>query len=273
MCDFFIAKKGGIKMKITEMLLTPNKYSRPQIPLKKVTNIVIHWVGNAGSTAKANRNYFENLRSNEKNYAIGLSGEIIRCIPETEVAYHANNANSYSIGIENCHPDWSGKFNEMTYESLIELCAMLCEKYGLDPMKALIRHYDVTKKLCPKYYVEHTAAWQKLKQDVKVKMASEKPTTDVDVILQEAVKGIVAFGVKLDVNVWSHMETMNMKYARTMVERIGTKFGMKSYEETIEFLVKNECINTREIWDNQQFKPQWCKALLIKVYEKLVKVR
>lgn len=265
-------------MKITEMLLTPNKYSRPQIPLKKVTHIVIHWVGNAGSTAVANRNYFENLRSNEKNYAsahyiIGLSGEIIRCIPDTEVAYHANNANSYSIGIENCHPDWDGKFNEMTYESLIELCVMLCEKYDLDPMKALIRHYDVTKKLCPKYYVEHTAAWQKLKQDVKVKMAGQKPTTDIDDVLQGAVKGIVAFGVKLDVNVWSDMKTMNMKYAKTMVERIGIKFGMKSYEETIDFLVKSECINTREIWDKQQFEPKWCKALLIKVYEKLVKAK
>ena len=34
-----------------------------------------------------------------------------------------------------------------------ELAAALCERYGL-PVSHIIRHYDVTGKLCPKYWVD-----------------------------------------------------------------------------------------------------------------------
>ena len=43
---------------------------------------------------------------------------------------------------------------------------MLCKKYGLDPRKDLLRHYDVAGKCCPKYYVVHPEAWTQLKEDV-----------------------------------------------------------------------------------------------------------
>lgn len=52
-------------MKITENLLTPNKYSRPQIPLTTVTKIAVHYVGNPNTSAAANRNYFENQKNGE----------------------------------------------------------------------------------------------------------------------------------------------------------------------------------------------------------------
>lgn len=159
-------------MNIQKMLLTPNRYSRPQIKMGTVKKVVIHWVGNAASTAINNRNYFEGLKAGtnkvyaSSHYIIGLEGEIIQCVPEDEVAYHANNANDYSIGIENCHPAWDGKFNEATYKSLVALCADICYRYKLDPKTDLIRHYDVTGKMCPLYYVKNTSAWQKLKNDV-----------------------------------------------------------------------------------------------------------
>ena len=31
----------------------------------------------------------------------------------------------------------------------------------------IIRHYDVTGKLCPKYYVQHPSAWKQFKKDVQ----------------------------------------------------------------------------------------------------------
>ena len=34
-----------------------------------------------------------------------------------------------------------------------------CAFYGLSP-EDVIRHYDVTGKLCPRYYVEHPGAWE-----------------------------------------------------------------------------------------------------------------
>lgn len=163
-------------MIITDKLLTISKYCRTGEKQNKIQYIVVHWVGNAGSSAIGNRNYYNNLSVTHKtiassHYIIGLSGEIIRCIPDNEVAFHAGSysMNRKSIGIENCHPDWGGAFNNMTYNSLVELCAELCKKYNIS-VNNIIRHYDVTGKCCPKYYVEHNDAWQKFKQDVQNKI-------------------------------------------------------------------------------------------------------
>ena len=156
-------------MKITEMLLTPNKYSRPGIKLEKVTKIAVHYVGNPKSTAKNNRDYFENLKDTHERYVsahfiIGLDGEIIQCIPLNEWSYCTNQANGYSISIECCHPDSTGKFNKATEDSLVELCAYLCKKYGLSA-DDVIRHYDVTGKDCPRYFVQNEDAWEQFKEE------------------------------------------------------------------------------------------------------------
>ena len=143
-------------MKITDALLTPNRFSRPQIQLKSVKKVVLHYVGNPKSSAMANRNYFENQKNGGRyvssHYIIGLEGEILRCIPESEVAYCSNSANTYSISIECCHPDATGKFTDATTASAAELCAYLLKKYGLS-VDDLIRHYDITGKQCPLWFV------------------------------------------------------------------------------------------------------------------------
>lgn len=142
-------------LNIEQRLLTPNKYSRPQIPLKNVTKIAVHYVGNPNTSAVANRNYFENQKTAGRyvssHFIVGLQGEIIQCIPLDEISYCTNQANSYSISIECCHPDSTGKFTEATEQSLAELCAYLLEKFGLGA-DDIIRHYDVTGKQCPLYW-------------------------------------------------------------------------------------------------------------------------
>lgn len=155
---------------ITEKFLTPNKYSRPQLELGKIKGIVVHYTANPGSTAEGNRNYFESLKDKKTTYAsshfvIGLDGEIIQCVPLTEIAYCSNHRNEDTISIECCHPDKSGKFEDATYESLVELVAWLCGEYNLDKNR-IIRHYDVTGKICPKYFVDHEDKWEEFKKDV-----------------------------------------------------------------------------------------------------------
>ena len=49
---------------------------------------------------------------------------------------------------------------------MVQLTAWLCKKYNLTE-EAVIRHYDVTGKNCPKYFVEEEAAWTDFKSDVK----------------------------------------------------------------------------------------------------------
>ena len=154
-------------------LLTPNEFSRPEIPLTEVNNIVVHYVANPCSTARENRNYFESLKdqsgsdatSVSSHFVIGLEGEVVQCIPMAEVAYASNNRNSDTISIECCHPDATGKFYNSTYQSLVNLSAYLCREFDLEA-KDVIRHYDVTGKACPKYFVDHEDAWVKFHEDV-----------------------------------------------------------------------------------------------------------
>ena len=156
---------------ITEDFLDMNPYSRSGITLKKVKGVVIHYVANPGSTAKENRDYFNNLQNTHitkasSHYIVGLDGEIIQCIPTWEMAYASNDRNADTISIECCHPDENGKFTDATYRSLVQLTAWLCAKYDLTADQ-VIRHYDVTGKICPKYFVEDEAAWEQFKNNIR----------------------------------------------------------------------------------------------------------
>jgi N-acetylmuramoyl-L-alanine amidase len=153
-------------------LLTPNQYSRPQRPLEQIKGIVVHWVENPGKSAEFNRNYFESLKDSQKHYASAHyvidSNTIIQCIPENEMAYHvgadkytdlamdrfAPYPNAFLLGIELCHPTWTGAFEPDTIWQAALLCALLCHRHNLDPMIDILRHFDITGKVCPKYYVE-----------------------------------------------------------------------------------------------------------------------
>ena len=151
-------------------LLTINNYSRPAIKVERIKGIVIHYTGNPGSTAMQNRNYFEGLKETKEtsassHFVVGLDGEIVQCIPTWEVAYASNNRNSDTISIETCHKTEDGSYTKATYESLVKLTAWLCKKYGLTE-EDLIRHYDITGKNCPKYFVENEDAWYEFKRDV-----------------------------------------------------------------------------------------------------------
>ena len=97
---------------------------------------------------------------------VGLEGEVIQCIPSTEMSYASNDRNVDTLSIECCHMDETGQFTQETYDSLVELTAWLCGKFNL-PVEDVIRHYDVTGKECPIYYVKNEDAWTRFKEDVQ----------------------------------------------------------------------------------------------------------
>ena len=162
---------------VTQDLLTLNDYSRPGTKLSEINGIVVHYVGNPGTTAWQNRNYFEGLKdqtgsnriSVSSNFIIGMDGEIIQCVPIDEMAYASNTRNSDTVSIECCHPGKDGRFTEETYASLVRLTAWLCRELDLKP-KDVIRHYDITEKACPKYFVDHPDEWKEFLKDVKEAM-------------------------------------------------------------------------------------------------------
>ena len=80
---------------ITVELLPLNEFSRPGTPLEEVNGIVIHYVGNPGTTAAQNHSFFTNLAQTGETYAPATSwwGWTERCsrnVPLNEVATAPN---------------------------------------------------------------------------------------------------------------------------------------------------------------------------------------
>ena len=145
--------------------------------MEQVNYIAIHYTANPGSTAVSNRNYFENLAITQDNkvsshFVVGLEGEVVQCIPTSEISYATNSRNVDTISIECCHPDETGQFNTATYDSTVKLTAWLCTRFGLTSDQ-VIRHYDVTGKDCPKYYVENPDAWIQMKSDIAAQIQTD----------------------------------------------------------------------------------------------------
>jgi len=182
-------------MTIKEDLLTVNPFSRPKRILHEIAGIVIHWVNNPGTTAKQNRDYFESLKNQKTDltsryasihFIIGLDGEIIQCLPINEMAFHVGALkytqkaiqilgpypNNNTIGIELCHPDSTGKFNEATLESAIKLSAKLIKEHYLNPEKDIWTHYEITEKICPKYFIDHPETFEQFKLDVNIEIGN-----------------------------------------------------------------------------------------------------
>lgn len=151
---------------VVQDLLPVNDCSRPGTKLDGVNGVVVHYTGNPGTTAEQNRSYFANLAETRETYAsshfvIGIDGTVIQCVPLDEVAYCSSQRNSDTISIECCHEDAGGEFSQSTLDSLYQLLDWLIETYSLD-RAGILRHYDVTGKECPYYYVKHPDAWETL---------------------------------------------------------------------------------------------------------------
>ncbi len=160
---------------VTEQYLTVNSYSRPGIAIGDIKGVVVHYTANPGTTAEENWEYFEGLATSGETHAsshfiIGTEGEVLAAVPLNELAYASNSRNTDTISIECCHLDETGVFTQETYDSLVKLTAWLCGKYGLSANSDVIRHYDVSGKLCPKYYVDNPDEWKSFKKEVAAVM-------------------------------------------------------------------------------------------------------
>lgn len=144
---------------------------------RKIEYIVIHYVG-AVSSAKNNVDYFyDKDRQSSAHYFVDEKS-IWQCVEDTNIAWHCGGAkkyfsncrNSNSIGIELCcKKDKAGKwyFEDKTFENAKELVRSLMNKYNIK-FENIIRHYDVTHKVCPKSFVDDAKYWNKFKEGIKM---------------------------------------------------------------------------------------------------------
>ena len=172
-------------------LLTPYNLNRLG-DTSRIKYIVLHYVGATGGAEANCRYYASEYIGASAHYYVGFNGEIWQSVEDGDIAWHCGAKsyrhpecrNSNSIGMELCvrnkgsqaadSRDWY--FEEATVTAAIELTRELMEKYGV-PAERVIRHYDVTGKICPNPYVyNHTAhTWEAFKAALTATAPKEYP--------------------------------------------------------------------------------------------------
>jgi N-acetylmuramoyl-L-alanine amidase len=189
-------------MNIQDLLLTINDFSRCGKKLDSVKAIVMHWTGNPMASAKANRDFFENRKNGKAGYGsahyiVGIDGEIIRCIPDNEIAYHVGSSqidpksgkiytdyardifgkyaidyktlspNLCTIGIEMCPVDSAGHYKDVTLESASELVSSLLKNNRLKKENITTHYAIVGWKDCPRLWVNQPELFSDFIKSIK----------------------------------------------------------------------------------------------------------
>ena len=164
------------KPEMIEKFMKINKYGRPGTKRRKTTKIAFHFTGQHDVSAKNTVSYFSNVVANgyrvngryiyaSSHLVVGLQGELYYIVPFNEIAYTTNSANAYSIGVECATTGADDHYTDEEYKTMVKTGAWLAQTYKLDPRVDFIRHYDVTGKICPRYFVNNIKAWKQFKLD------------------------------------------------------------------------------------------------------------
>lgn len=155
----------------------PDNYSKGR--KRAVKYLVVHYVGALGNAA-ANAKYYGTTKGIKASahYFVGHgpSPEIWASVAEADTAWHVGAKkyvhpdcrNDNAIGVELCcHQDPWGVwyFDPETVDVAVELCRDIVGRYGI-PKDRVLRHYDVTGKICPAPFVHDAGAWEDFKNRV-----------------------------------------------------------------------------------------------------------
>ena len=141
--------------------------------------IVIHYTANDGDTDEGNGKYFHNNDVNASAHYFVDENSATLSVPEADTAWHCGDKqkytnggatlkgkckNSNSIGVEMCSDKRDGElvFTAETVSNTVELVKSLMKKYNV-PIERVVRHYDVTGKICPAPFVKHADSWGRFK--------------------------------------------------------------------------------------------------------------
>lgn len=141
-------------------------------PVTSIKYIVVHYTANDGDTDEGNGNYFANNVLQVSAHYFVDDDSVTHSVPDSYIAWHCGAKqykhrycrNANSIGVEICDDVKNGIVypSQKTINNALELVRALMKKYNV-PKENVLRHYDVTGKLCPMYWsgsAEKDAAWR-----------------------------------------------------------------------------------------------------------------
>lgn len=144
----------------------------------KIKYIVVHYTASPNDTAEGEATYFKNTYVGASAHYFVDGDSVYRSVNDKDTAWHCG-ANKYfhnecrndnSIGVEMCckkkdlstkeaeDKDWY--FEENTVKNAVDLVKYLMAEYDI-PIGNVIRHYDVTHKICPAPFVHNESKWER----------------------------------------------------------------------------------------------------------------
>ncbi len=199
----------------------------------RIKYIVIHYFGGLATAENLAKYWARSYAGASAHYAVGHDGKIYQCVDDCDIAWHCGGVKSYkhplcrntnSIGIEMAvkkkntktqratDKDWY--FTLETVASTVELVRQLMEKYHI-PAENVIRHYDVTGKICPNpyYYNTGTYTWQAFKQAISTRgSAAGQTLTPIMGQIQAGAEQIAAYMVNKNPNTASYVAELASCY-------------------------------------------------------------
>lgn len=176
--------------------------------------IIIHYTGNDGDTALNNATYYHRDTPKTSAHFFVDDKDIYSSVPLTHTAYsvggrkyescswtgggtmHGIIKNTNSINIEMCDnslKDGKITLTEKTRKNTEDLVVDLMLKYNI-PLERIYRHFDVTGKVCPAYFVtygEHENDgqdyWEFFKSNIKEKYEARIHKDFQDILIEKGI--------------------------------------------------------------------------------------
>lgn len=174
--------------------------------ISKIKYIVIHYTGNDGDHDEGNSEYFRGTVVKASAHYFVDDDSITQTVPDNYIAwsvggrkwkdcdktgggkFHGIVNNTNSLNIEMCDTQKDGRImaTETTMRNAADLCKKLMKQYNID-INHVVRHFDVTGKHCPAYFMDEQAwigfknrlANSEEKTDEKDDEKPVKPTTPI----------------------------------------------------------------------------------------------
>ena len=175
---YLLPEKGqeNHPLRMNEKLSKVN-YNSGNRGFREIDYITVHYTADIGATAHEECLSFEDMyRAASAHFFVDETG-VWRCVLDRDISwhcgadtyYHDSCRNATSIGIEMCcyksstystsayDSDWY--FADKTVENTAALVREMMMRYGV-PLENVVRHNDVSHKVCPAPYVNSFSAWQ-----------------------------------------------------------------------------------------------------------------
>ena len=221
--------------------------------------LVFHYTGNDGDNDTNNANYYANHVVEASAHYFVDDDSITQSVLDNEIAWAVGgkkwadcdktgggklyktvtNANSISIELCDTKKDGTYSATEETLKTAIALARILMQKYNI-PIENVVRHFDVTGKHCPAYFMDETK-WKVFKERIVM--------DDIENVTPEQA-------YKLYQKATAYMETLGLPTNWNAKEELDEAVALKITDG------KNPMIST----------PRYQTAIMIKrAYKKAVK--